>query len=121
MKVTKVRYGQTIPHPYVSYANFKPEFEIQLPNDATEEDVMKAVEYAKHLCHEAVTKALEIDKLRDIKSSSLRTLEQEMERFEDLKKEIIRTTQGWVEKAVPVKEEELPSIANPSSEDYIPY
>lgn len=94
MKVSKIRYGETIPNPCVQHANFKPEFEIQLPDDATEEDVLTAVEYAKHLCHEAVTKALEIDERRSNKTRSLDDLSRQFNRLEIRFKDLIDVAQS---------------------------
>lgn len=100
MKIAKVKYGETIPNPCVNYASFRPEFEIDLPDNATEEDVMEAIEYAKHLCHKSVEKALEIDKLRDRKILSLKTLEREIEQLENLKKQMLEIAQQWTERPV---------------------
>ena len=80
MKVTKVRYGETVPNPQVAYASLRPEFEIEIEEG---EDPIEAVKKAKELCHEAMTAALGADDQRNDAIKSLNQIRREITRWEE--------------------------------------
>ena len=89
MKITKVTWGETIPHPNKSYASLRPEFECELNEGET---VEQAIEFLKMKCREAVTLALEIEGSQQRQEQQEKDLKRRAER---IKGEFTQAKELW--------------------------
>lgn len=89
MKITEVTYGETVPHPIVSYSSLRPEFKCQLEEGET---VQQAIEFLKEQCKEAVSLVLEIEENQQRQERQEKRLEY---RAEKIKAQFAKAEEVW--------------------------